>query len=153
MMNTAINNNKANTDLRPINNPYKKKDGRVAKVSLSPDNPQCYFTKHKSWLAGSGLRQPPPTHEVCFEKQRKGEINKDFNKDEQTCGLQNDTEVIHGDHGVFLCRNHDKLFLIVPIEDEWGVPDVEATLKDAASVPDLEVTSAQEFLKKKKTVK
>ena len=149
MTNTAIINNKANTDLRPINNPYKRKEINVPKVSLSPAATDCYFTKHKSW--GSGLRQPPPTHEVCFEKKAKGEFNKDFNHNERTCELHNETEVLHGDHGVFLCRNQDKLFLIVPIEDEWGVPDVEATLRDAASVPDAEVVSAQEFLQKKKT--
>ena len=128
-------------------NPYKKKLNVPSKVSLSPT---C-STQHKSWLAGSGQRQPPPTHEVCFEKKAKGEFNKDFTHNKRTCDLHNETEVLHGDHGVFLCRNQDKLFLIVPIEDEWGVPDVEATLRDAASVPDAEVVSAQEFLQKKKT--
>ena len=140
MTNTALNSARTSNELeQPIKNPYKKRVINVPKVSLSPG--ASSFTKHKSWLAGSGQRQPPPTHETCFGNKTEGEIQEQGKCTEET-------EVIHGDHGVFLCRNRDTLFLIVPIQDEWGVPDIEATLRNAASVPDSEVVSSREFLKK-----
>ena len=143
MTNTALDGIGETTEIqRPIKNPYKRNEIKMAKVSLSPDG--CYITKHKSWLAGSGQRQPPPTHELRCEKA-VGEKRVD----EGTIKETNETEVIHGDHGVFLCRNRGNLFLIVPIQDEWGVPDIEATLHDAASIPDSEVKSTQEILQPK----
>ena len=143
MTNTALNSAKTSHELeQPIKNPYKKRVINVPKVSLSPG--ASSFTKHKSWLAGSGQRQPPPTHELRCEKA-VGEKRVD----EGTIKETNETEVIHGDHGVFLCRNRGNLFLIVPIQDEWGVPDIEAKLHDAASIPDSEVKSTQEILQPK----
>jgi len=136
MTNTAL---KIGETSKPIINPYKKYVN-VPKVSLSPTETGFYVTKHKSWLAESGQRQPPPTQEVCFGK-KAGELDDGISNEKRT--NLHETEVIHGDHGVFLCKNRDSLFLIVPVQDEWGVPDIEATLTDAASVPDCEVTSTQ----------
>ena len=111
-----------------IKNPYSKKKNQPSKVSLLP----VCLTQHKSWLAGSGQRQPPPTHGLrCDDNECE---TSGFNKEKDLHA--NETEIVHGDHGVFLCRNRKTLFLVVPIHDEWGVPDIQATLENAAPVPD-----------------
>ena len=132
MTNTAAIR-QANTTI--IRNPYKKITKDVTRVSLSPNT--RFLTQHKSWLEEGGQRQPPPAHEVCCEKERGEERaiakNEDLHKE--------NTEILHGDHGVFLVKKDGVVFLVIPCHDEFCVPDFQETFEKAASVPDCEVTS------------
>ena len=97
-----------------------------------------FLTQHKSWLEEGGQRQPPPAHEVCCAKKR-GES--------KVCELdtnlpEDNTEILHGDHGVFLVKKDGVCFLVVPCHDEYSVLDFDETFNRAASIPDSEVASS-----------
>jgi len=112
-----------------IVNPYLKRSlkDHLPRVSISPTK-----TQHKTLLEGGGETQPPPTNAICFDK--RGKMGEDCTNQKNYDLPEQGTEIVHADHGMFYGKSSNFLFVVIPLTDEFGCPEIDETLRRARDI-------------------